>query len=340
MLETRPRAGTAPTYPGWVVACVLAETLGMTAAAAAATVGEELGVAAALSLVVAGGLVEGLALGWFQSRVLKASAPELRRSRYVVATVLVAGLGWATASAPAALSAGADDEQPATLVIALAAAALGLVAGVVLGVAQAIALRGAVPHPWRWVSANAAGWPPAMVVVFLGATAPSPQWATWSVVLLGVATGAAAGGVLGVVSGWFLPSLDGASGFNRVVLALLASHRRPGLQRALIGLEVRGRVTGRWHRLPVQYAVAPGGLAVVPGRAERKHWWRNLDPSPTPVFVLREGVWAPASARLLSPGDPEYRTVGDAYQARWPRSALPTGQPLVLVRLGGAGPLP
>lgn len=339
MLETRARAGTAPTYPGWVVACVLAETLGMTAAAAAATAGQALGTAAALSLVVAGGLVEGLALGWFQSRVLKASASRLRRNRYVAATVLVAGLGWATASTPAALSTGADDQQPGMLVVALAAAALGLVAGIAIGAAQAIALRGAVSHPRRWVSANAAAWPPAMVAIFVGATIPSSGWSAWAVVLLGAATGAVAGGVLGVVSGWFLPSLDGASGFDRVVLALLASHRRPGLQRALIGLEVRGRVTGRWHRLPVQYAVAPGGLAVVPGDAGRKRWWRNVDPTPTPVLVLREGVWAPASARLLSPEDPEYRTVGAAYQERWPRSVMPTDQPLVLVTLGGAGSL-
>ena len=145
--------------------------------------------------------------------------------------------------------------------------------------------------------------------------------------------------MLGVVSGWFLPSLDGASGFNRVVLALLASHRRPGLQRALVGLEVRGRVSGRWHRLPVRYAVAPGGLAVVPGQAGRKHWWRNVGPSPTPVQVLREGVWAPASARLLSAEDAEYPTVRDAYRERWPRTTLPADQPLVLVKLGGAIPL-
>ena len=337
MLETRPRAGTAPTYPGWIGACVLAETLGMTAAAAAATAGQALGVAAALSLVVAGGLVEGLALGWFQSRVLKASAPGLRRNRYVAATVLVAGLGWAAASAPAALSSGGDDQQPGMLVVALSAAGLGLLAGIALGAVQAVALRGAVSHPWRWVSVNAAGWPPAMVAIFVGATIPSSDWSTWSVVLLGAVSGAVAGGLLGVVSRWFLPSLNGASGFDRVVLALLASHPRPGLQRALIGLEVRGRVTGRWHRLPVQYAVAPGGLGVVPGEPGRKRWWRNIDPSPTPVLVLREGVWAPASARLLSPEDPEYRAVGEAYRARWPRSVLPSDQPLVLVKLGGAG---
>jgi len=39
MLETRTRTETASTYRGWILACVLAETLGMTAAAAAATAG-------------------------------------------------------------------------------------------------------------------------------------------------------------------------------------------------------------------------------------------------------------------------------------------------------------
>jgi len=42
-----------------------------------------------------------------------------------------------------------------------------------LGVAQlqeALALRSAVSHPWRWVAANTAAWPLAMVVIFVGAS--------------------------------------------------------------------------------------------------------------------------------------------------------------------------
>lgn len=306
----------------------------MTAAAAAATAGPRLGTAAAFTLVVAGGLVEGLALGWLQSRVLRAAAPGLRRHRYVLATVIIAGLGWTAASAPAALSTG-DDQQPGLLVVAVLAAALGLTSGVVLGFAQAAALHGAVRHPWRWVVANAAAWPLAMVVIFLGATAPAASWSWGWIVLTGAVTGAAAGALLGAVTGWFLPSLDGATMSNRAVLALLASPRSSKLGQALIGLEVHGRATGRPVELPVQYAVAPGGLAVVPGRPETKTWWRNIDADPTPVRLLREGVWAPASARVVNPEDPAYPTARSAYEERWPKSHLPPDQPVVLVRLGG-----
>jgi hypothetical protein len=51
-------------------------------------------------------------------------------------------------------------------------------------------------------------WTPAMVVIFLGATTPSAGWPVAAVVGLGTVTGLAAGAVLGVVSGGFLPSLN------------------------------------------------------------------------------------------------------------------------------------
>lgn len=84
----------------------------------------------------------------------------------------------------------------------------------VLG-AQAAALRGAVAHPARWFAATTAAWPVAMTVIFLGATAPDTTWPVWSVLVLGTVTGVVAGGLLGVVSGWFLSSLTGATGADR-----------------------------------------------------------------------------------------------------------------------------
>ncbi|ABL80507.1 MULTISPECIES: hypothetical protein [unclassified Nocardioides] len=214
MLASRTRAATP--YAAWVAACALAEGVGMTAAAGAARFADPLGTAAGLAVVVAGGLVEGTALGWAQSHVLVRLAPTLTRRRYLVATVLVAGLGWAGASAPAALgSGGSGADQPPLALILLGAAGLGLAMGPALGAAQAIALRGTVPHPWRWVAANTAAWPVAMTVIFLGATAPDTTWPVWSVLVLGTVTGVVAGGLLGVVSGWFLPSLTGATGVDR-----------------------------------------------------------------------------------------------------------------------------
>jgi hypothetical protein len=55
-------------------------------------------------------------------------------------------------------------------------------------------------------------------------------------------------------------------------------------------LQVRGRRTGTWHELPVQYAVDDGALLVFPGHPERKSWWRNVTAG-AEVHVLTHGSW-------------------------------------------------
>lgn len=78
--------------------------------------------------------------------------------------------------------------------------------GPVLGGAQALTLRGAAAAPARWVLANTLAWPPAMVVIFIGATAPGASWSTPAVTLTGAVTGAVAGTVLGVLTAPWLPA--------------------------------------------------------------------------------------------------------------------------------------
>jgi hypothetical protein len=56
-------------------------------------------------------------------------------------------------------------EVAVVLTLAVAAAALGLSMGGLLGGAQARLLRGRVRHPWRWVTASMLGWTPAMAVI-------------------------------------------------------------------------------------------------------------------------------------------------------------------------------
>jgi hypothetical protein len=200
----------------WVVACAAAEAVGMTAAAGAARYATSLtdrGVAHAtawgLTAVVLGGLVEGTALGWLQARALGPVLGATGRRRWLLVTLLVAGLGWAAASAPAALAGADDGEQPPLLLVLLGAAALGAMMGAVLGAAQASALRNRVRHPWRWVTGSAAGWTVAMPVIFLGATGVGATWPWWLVVPVGTVTGLVAGSALGLVSGPFLDTLDG-----------------------------------------------------------------------------------------------------------------------------------
>lgn len=207
-----------PSLTRWVGLCAAAEGIGMTAAAAAAKgsqvlVGEPSGgwqVAFVLALVVAGGLVEGLALGVAQSVGLSSWLPRRRRTAWVLVTLAVAGVGWAAASAPAVLSAGAAGDEPALPVVLAGAAGLGVVMGGVLGSVQALVLRGVVRHPWRWVPANVAAWAVAMPLVFVGATSAGAAWSFLSVVAWGTLTGVVAGAALGLVTGAFLVWLKGS----------------------------------------------------------------------------------------------------------------------------------
>jgi MFS family permease len=212
--------------------------------------------ALALCLVVGGGLVEGVALGTLQAVGLGRPLPGLNRRRWLLITVAVAGLGWAAASAPAALS-GADDTgaTPPLALILGGAFLLGAVMGTLLGAAQATVLRGQVRHPRRWVGASTAAWAPAVVVIFLGASAPDADWPGPTVIVLGALTGLGAGAILGLVSFWFLPTLDGPSAQNRLVIGVLGSRAHRVLDRPLVALRVRGVMTGRTFELPVQYAV-------------------------------------------------------------------------------------
>lgn len=197
---------------GWVAGCAAAEATGITAGALATRLAEPLaggavGSSLALVTIVLGGLVEGTALGAVQAVLLGGVFPRLRRRRYVVMTVLVAGLGWAAGSAPGVLAGDAGGAPPPLLLVLPGAAVLGGLMGAVLGAAQASALRGAVTHPWRWVTANAVAWTPAMAIVFLGAAVPEASWPVPAVLGIALVAGAAAGGVLGLLTGRWIPAL-------------------------------------------------------------------------------------------------------------------------------------
>jgi hypothetical protein len=192
----------------WVTACVAAEAVGMTAAALAWTAADRLDEpAAALSVVVVGGLVEGFALGGLQGRVLARRFGRLLARRWAVTTTVVAGVGWAAGSAPSVLatSEGPAESPPVGLVL-LGAAALGALMGLALGAAQSLVLRARAVRPWRWSAVSALAWAPTMVVVFVGAGVPSSDWPTLAVVVTATLTGATAGTVLGVLTRPWLPA--------------------------------------------------------------------------------------------------------------------------------------
>ena len=197
----------------WVLACAAAEALGMAASAGAARAAGATGVVAGFFLVLVGGLIEGTALGLAQATVLRDRLTRLRP--WVLATVLVAGLGWAAGSAPATLAGDTGGTGPPLPLILLGAAGLGLVLGPPRGAAQALVMRNHVRHPWRWVTANALGWALAMPVIFLGASTAGATWPWPATVGYGALTGAVAGAALGAVTGAWLPALDWLSVSDR-----------------------------------------------------------------------------------------------------------------------------
>jgi hypothetical protein len=181
----------------------------MTAAAGAALLSRAVGPrAVALTIVVAGGLVEGSALGLLQGRVLaRPWGPRVRRAWSAV-TIVVAGLGWAAASAPSALSEDDGGTVPSWWLVILGATALGAAMGAVLGLAQAEVLMRTtyVRRPWRWVRTSTFGWAAAMPVIFVGASLPDDGWSAAAVLAMGPPTGLLAGTLLGLLT----PQLVGA----------------------------------------------------------------------------------------------------------------------------------
>jgi len=313
----------------WVAACAAAEGIGMAASAGAARGSEHLGTGTGLALILLGGLVEGAALGVLQSGILAHTLGSRRRT-WVLATVLAAGLGWAAGSAPATVSGDSDSTSPGLALVLLGALAIGLTLGPVLGLAQALALRTRVRHPFRWVLANAAGWAVAMPVIFLGATTAGSTWSWPSLVLYGAVTGAVAGGALGAVTGLWLPSLDGPPLRHRLLLRYLVARGAPAGS-ALLGLAVTGASTGRTYRFPVMAAhLGASSFVVLPGHPERKLWWRNLRGGAV-VQVLDRGTWTAAAGFVLDHGSLEWSVARSAYRARWPRAKVPDGPLVVLV---------
>jgi hypothetical protein len=321
----------------WILACAIAEGIGMTAAASAAQVTTALfaratagAVVATLAVMVVGGLIEGGALGALQARQLARWVPRFSRTRWTLSTTIVAGIGWALASAPAAIAPDGGD-APALAVALAGALGLGAAMGAALGLAQAGGFGGRVIHPWRWVAISALAWPPAMVVIFAGATLPDASWPALAVIPLGTATGLLAGAVLGLVSGLLLPWLRGASVVNAAVLALLESPAHGLLDRALGALRVTGRLTGRQLTFPVQYAREGASIIVLPARPDTKRWWHNLE-EPAVVEMLVRGHWLQGRARVVHTGDPGYSRALQAYEQRWPRVNVGSA-PLVIVAM-------
>jgi hypothetical protein len=113
------------------------------------------------------------------------------------------------------------------------------------------------------------------------------------------------------------------------VLHRLVTRRRPSAA-GMTALSVTGARSGRTFRFPVMCApLGSSSLVVLPGHAERKGWWRQLDRDHD-IAVLDNGEWVPARARVLTQGSLEWSVARSAYVARWRRARI-EHDPLVVV---------
>lgn len=197
----------------WALACAAAEAAGLTVAAAASRAADGLvdragGLVLAWLVVLAAGVAEGTALGVAQARALRRDAPLLRTVRFVVATVLVAGVGWSLGTLPSLLATDEGAEGPVWPLLLLAGAGLGLGMGAALGAAQAWTMRAAVGRPGVWVLASAVAWVLAMAVIMVGAGTPGEEWSIPVVLAWACGTGLLGGAVLGGLLSLAVPRLE------------------------------------------------------------------------------------------------------------------------------------
>lgn len=149
------------------------------------------------------GLLEGGVVGWAQHRVLENALPYLKRSTWIGWTVFGAVVAWLAVNVPMRLFGDQMGIELEWWVETLGAAGVGLAAGPILGVPQAIALREWVARPYWWVLANALAWAVGMPVVF-AAAGPVSELGVPLVFPAAAGVLLAAGAVVGAVHGAFL----------------------------------------------------------------------------------------------------------------------------------------
>jgi hypothetical protein len=208
----------------WVLANLVAELLGLGAAAGAAMLlSGELGqpgdwgatISFAVVMVLFGTL-EGVLVGVGQRWAMQEAFDELPWGYWIAATGTGAFLAWIlgmlpstwmSLSADLSLAAEVSPESMAEVSDALQlllAVPLGAVAGWILAYPQFLILRRYLSRAWRWLPANALAWALGMPLIFLGAGGAAPGVPMETVIVRVVAAIAAAGVVVGAVHGWAL----------------------------------------------------------------------------------------------------------------------------------------
>jgi hypothetical protein len=150
------------------------------------------------------GILEGLAIGVAQARVLACHAPNIDRRDWVVATAAAAGFAWFIGMGAGALI-GADVAPPALLAVLLVPAwGAALLA---MGYAQWLVLRRRVPRSGRWVWVTAGAWLLGVTIPVVALSSAPNDWSGWVHAGIGVIAAVAMGLTVGALTGRTLERL-------------------------------------------------------------------------------------------------------------------------------------
>ena len=155
------------------------------------------------------GIFEGIVVGAAQGAVLRLRLPEVSLRTWIIATVIGAMVAWGLGMLPSTMmnanaSGGqAAAEMPEWLTYVMVAG-MGAVAGVILALAQWVALRSQVRRAGLWLPANALAWLCGMPLVFLGLGAIPAGASVLQALPIVVAATTAAGAVVGAIHGLVL----------------------------------------------------------------------------------------------------------------------------------------
>jgi hypothetical protein len=205
----------------WTVNCAFGEVIGIGAAGAIAagvfaafgepqTTGTKLVV---LLCMMGAGLIEGLALGYFQWRVLRSKFPSLTGSAWIFQTVLIAVLGWMLGLLPSLFfinqtAAGDPPPQLPASLFALLSIGAGLLLGALFGLFQWFELKHHAAGAARWILANALGWAIGIGWIYFFASLPDDFTPILEKVFYGICGGILAGFSVGAVTGAFLVKMQ------------------------------------------------------------------------------------------------------------------------------------
>jgi hypothetical protein len=123
-------------------------------------------------LMTTTGVLEGGVVGFAQWLVLRKAIPGMGWRLWVIATIIGAVIAWFFGSIPMTMmslsqpTTSTPASEPPQALVLLLAAGMGLVAGLILSVAQWQVLRKQVKKAWLWLPANALAWAAGMPIIF------------------------------------------------------------------------------------------------------------------------------------------------------------------------------